>query len=49
MFDGKIVFLLMPWRSSSFFVIGCPVDPTLSCAFFYQSFGLLTWLAMINM
>ena len=35
-----IVPSLMPWRSS-FPVIGCAVDPTLSCGLLYLSIGLL--------
>ena len=32
----------------SSFVIGCAVDPTLSCVLFYLSFGLKTRLAMMS-
>ena len=40
MLGWLIVPSLMPWRSS-FPVIGCAVDPALSCALLYLSFGLL--------
>ena len=35
MLSRQIVSLLMPWRSSSSFVIGYSVDPTLSCGSLY--------------